>query len=439
MDDFVHTLIMEFEFLRFCGCSDAAYGRLKACIHTCGEAGRSYEFSPCRMPVGCVPEHCVLGFYEKEGQFLLYFRPVPQYRGKDSRLRTFFSRTHCYADFGAMVMDLCALTAPTLFDRLCRELKECVVGQEEAIEATAFKLCGYLGKKQPNRPLSLIFYGSTGVGKSELGKQLAQVLNRCTGQGGYRTVWTELNTFTQAHSSYRLIGAPPGYVGYDDPSVLEEVRNHPEIVFCFDELEKAHPEILKIFMSILDEGRCTAHRADEQGNRELDFRRCVFVFTTNAPLAHSTVSLGFHASVHRPPLAFPTETGGLSLAQRIFRQDEQARQAMVRSGVLREIAGRFSGLIGFQELDFTARTEVTRRQIIALGREYGLTIQSVSRGICAALTPAEEFSVRSTVGVLEGLFMPLFLSCQRTDAANLPLRLAGTLDCPHLLPINSSV
>ena len=227
-------------------------------------------------------------------------------------------------------------------------------------------------------------------------------------------MWTELNTFTEAHSVHRLTGAPPGYVGYEDQPIFEAVRSNPHTVFMFDELEKAHPEVLKVFMSILDEGRCTARKAGEAGERELDFRRCVFVFTTNADLTTAGGRpLGF--SEYRPlpqrkeaeperEAATPAE-----LAKRLFRENEEARRAMVRLGVLREIAGRFSGIIGFRSLDEGARQAVTVKQIVALGREYGLDILQVAPDTARALTPGRDaLSIRSSVCVLESLLAPLF-------------------------------
>ncbi len=145
-----------------------------------------------------------------------------------------------------------------------------------------------------------------------------------------------------------MTGAPPGYVGYEDQPILEAVRRNPRTVFMFDELEKAHPEVLKVFMSILDEGRCTAHRADEAGERELDFRRCVFVFTTNADLSPSGARpLGFSCRGEAVSQGEKKSATPAELAERLFQENEEARQAMVRQGVLREIAGRFSALIGF--------------------------------------------------------------------------------------------
>lgn len=322
------------------------------------------------------------------------------------------------------------------YSRLRQELGEQVLGQGDAVEAAAFKLWGHICKRHPLRPLSLIFYGPTGVGKSELGKAIAPALNRCLGEERFRLVWTELNTFTQAHSAYRLTGAPPGYVGYDDPPVLEAVRRCPQTVFMFDELDKAHPEVLKIFMSILDEGRCTARREDGAGNRELDFRRCVFLFTTNTDLSvQAPPGLGFAPPQSKGPVPISAPLPGpATLAQRLFHADEAARQALTRSGVLREIAGRFSGLIGFQPLDRSAQEAVTAKQIAALGREYGLNITHVDPAIAHALTPQDTLSPRSSVPMLEGILTPTFLANASLATKRSALRLTGTLERLVLIP-----
>ena len=346
-------------------------------MDACALLGRSYEFNPCRMPAFCRPREAQIGFWRHGDDYLLYFRPVVAYDGPDRRLRDFFGRgaVQRYAGFDALWGCLRGLdgdaAAPRpdadLYLRLRQELETQVLGQTEAVEATAFKLRCHVCKREPLRPLSLIFYGPTGVGKSELGKAVAPVLNRCFGEDRFRPVWTELNTFTQAHSVYRLTGAPPGYVGYDDPPVLEAVRRCPHTVFMFDELDKAHPEVLKVLMSILDEGRCAARREDAQGGRELDFRRCIFLFTTNMDLSGGArPGLGFALPQTRRA---PSPDSTIPLPRRLFQADEAARQALIRSGVLREIAGRFSGLIGFRPLDRDARVAVTVRQIAALGRE----------------------------------------------------------------------
>lgn len=431
---------MDFSF--FCACGPAGYAQLKACVDACASQGRSYAFSSCQLPSGCRPAQTQLGFWrDSGGAYLLYFRPAIRYDGPAPALRDFFGRGNiqCFPSFGALTACLQGLDAAlypdpssALFRRLKGGLQRRVLGQEAAVEAAAFKLWSHICKREPLRPLSLIFYGPTGVGKSELGKAIAPVLNDCLETTRYQPVWTELNTFTQAHSTYRLTGAPPGYVGYDDPPVLEAVRRCPYSVFMFDELDKAHPEVLKVFMSILDEGRCTARQADQSGSRELDFRRCIFLFTTNTDLSdQGPRRLGFS-----PPgeNARPLVSDAAPLAQRLFQADESARRALTRSGVLREIAGRFSGLIGFQELDWQGRAAVTAKQIAALGREYGLEITQVSPAIAQALTPQDALSLRSSVPMLEGLLTPVFLSHTALSGSGTALQLTGTPDRLLLLP-----
>ena len=427
------------DFAQFFTISPSGCACLKQRVDACAGLGRSYEFDPCHMPAFCRPQEAQIGFWRHGDDYLLYFRPEVVYDGPDPRLRDFFARgaVQRYAGFDALTGCLRGLGVETaalrpdagLYDSLRQELESQVLGQRPAVEAAAFKLRCHVCKREPLRPLSLIFYGPTGVGKSELGKAIAPALNRCLGEDRFRPVWTELNTFTQAHSVYRLTGAPPGYVGYDDPPVLEAVRRCPHTVFMFDELDKAHPEVLKVFLSILDEGRCTARREDEQGSRELDFRRCIFLFTTNTDLSGAVrLGLGFAPPQTRrePPPDRP-----LPLAQRLFQADEAARQSLIRSGVLREIAGRFSGLIGFRPLDRDARVAVTVKQITALGREYGLNIAQVDPGLAQALTPRDALSPRSAVPMLEGLLTPVFLSQAAGQSA---LRLTGTQSQPALVP-----
>lgn len=428
------------EFSHLCACGPSGYAQLKQKVDACARLGRSYEFAGCALPPGCTPSQAQVGFWRTGEDYLIYFRPAVAYGGTDPRLNEFFLRgaVQRYAGFQAMtdcLRDLdSAFTAPKpdLFQQLKAGLQSQVLGQEEAVEAAAFKLRGHICKRTPLRPLSLIFYGPTGVGKSELGKAVAPALNKCLGEDRFRLVWTELNTFTQAHSVYRLTGAPPGYVGYDDPPVLEAVRRCPHTVFMFDELDKAHPEVLKALMSVLDEGRCTARQEDTQGNRELDFRRCVFLFTTNTDLSGKERQLGFappKPGKAAPPCPLPASA---SLAQRLYQADESARLALARSGVLREIAGRFSGLIGFHPLSSGARVRVTAKQIAALGREYGLEVVQVAPGIAQALTPREAVSPRSTVPMLEGVLTPVFLAYR--PLAGAALRLEGTIDHPYLVP-----
>ena len=457
---------MEVNFSTFCGAEPAFYEALRRRVDLCGQSGRGCEFSLCALPPGCQPRYAALGFARREGgAYLLYWRPAVRYTGTDGVLRALFARSawrfDTYGQLAARLRTLRPAKAveaavfpvlepspepkPTpnpepapapeqmgaLFPRLVRELGARVLGQERAVEAAAFRLCAHIGKSAPARPLSLILYGPTGVGKSELAKAVAPALERC-GVPRCQTVWTELNTFTQPHSVHRLIGAPPGYVGYDDPPIFEAVRENPRTVFLLDELDKAHPEVVKMFLSVLDEGRVTARRPGKDGERELDFRQCVFIFTTNADLSdRGGRSVGFSTDSPKQETAAPA-----TLAERLYQENESARRAMVRQGVLSEIAGRFTGLIGFQPLTLAARRDITRKQLRALGREYGVVIADAESDTVAALTPeAGGLSVRSSVAVLEGLLAPLLSQWAGSGAA---LWLSGRPDALRLTPVQGA-
>ncbi|UJW83922.1 ATP-dependent chaperone ClpB [Devosia sp. SL43] len=150
-----------------------------------------------------------------------------------------------------------------------------VIGQAEAVAAVAKAVRrSRAGLQDPNRPIgSFIFLGPTGVGKTELTKSLAQFLF----DDETAMVRLDMSEFMEKHSVARLIGAPPGYVGYDEGGVLTEaVRRRPYQVVLFDEIEKAHPDVFNILLQVLDDGRLT----DGQG-RTVDFRNTVIILTSN--------------------------------------------------------------------------------------------------------------------------------------------------------------
>ncbi len=155
------------------------------------------------------------------------------------------------------------------------ELRRRVIGQVEALEAIANSVRrARAGLQDPERPIgSFIFLGPTGVGKTETARSLAETLF----DDEHCMIRVDMSEFMEKHSVSRLIGAPPGYVGYDEGGYLTEaVRRRPYSVILFDEIEKAHPEIFNIFLQILDDGRLT----DGQG-RTVDFRNTVLIMTSN--------------------------------------------------------------------------------------------------------------------------------------------------------------
>ncbi len=154
-------------------------------------------------------------------------------------------------------------------------LKSRVIGQDEAVNAVARAIRrGRTGLKDPNRPVgSFIFLGPTGVGKTELSKALAEAMFGDESA----MIRVDMSEYMESHSTSKLIGSPPGYVGYDEGGQLtEKIRRHPYSVVLFDEIEKAHPDVFNILLQILDDGILT----DAQGRR-VDFKNTVIIMTSN--------------------------------------------------------------------------------------------------------------------------------------------------------------
>jgi len=170
-------------------------------------------------------------------------------------------------------------------------LREHIIGQDEAIAAVSSAIRrNRVGVASKRKPVSFIFVGSTGVGKTELVKRLASDLFNSPES----LIRLDMSEFMEKHSVSRIIGSPPGYVGYDEAGQLtEKIRRKPYSVILFDELEKAHPDVLNVLLQILDDG----HITDAQG-RTINFENTVIVMTSNAGSDRSTGALGFGRSAN---------------------------------------------------------------------------------------------------------------------------------------------
>ena len=198
--------------------------------------------------------------------------------------------------------------------RLEKELHKRVIGQDEAVKSVAQAVKrGRIGLKDPNRPIgSFLFLGPTGVGKTELSKALAEAVFGSE----QAMIRVDMSEYMEKHSVSKLIGSPPGYVGYDEGGQLsEKVRRNPYSVLLFDEIEKAHPDVFNILLQVLDDG----HITDAHG-RKVDFKQTIIIMTSNA---------GAQTIIEPKKLGF------------MSNQDEKQDYDRMKSGVMEEVRRLF--------------------------------------------------------------------------------------------------
>lgn len=179
----------------------------------------------------------------------------------------------------------------TQLKNLAEDLKKQVIGQDNAVEKVAKAIRrNRIGLGKQNRPIgSFLFVGPTGVGKTELAKQLAEELFGSTDA----MIRFDMSEYMEKHSIAKLIGSPPGYVGYEEAGQLtEKVRRNPYSLILLDEIEKAHPDVMHMFLQILDDGRLT----DAKG-RTVSFKDTIIIMTSNAGTGNVEASVGFGASL----------------------------------------------------------------------------------------------------------------------------------------------
>jgi len=213
------------------------------------------------------------------------------------------------------------------FEKLSRledNLKTRIVGQDEAVRAVVRAIKrNRAGISYKRKPVSFIFAGPTGVGKTELVKTIAAELFHTP----ETLIRLDMSEFMEKHSVSRIIGAPPGYVGYDEAGQLtEKIRRHPYSVVLFDEIEKAHPDVLNILLQILDDGRIT-----DAGGKTVNFENVILIMTTNAGSDRTSSAIGFFED-------------GKSLAE---SKTEKALSSFLRP----EFINRVDEIITFRSLD----------------------------------------------------------------------------------------
>src|SRR5690606_37516741 len=247
--------------------------------------------------------------------------------------------------------------------RMEEELKEHIVGQDEAITAIAKAVRrARAGLKDPRRPIgSFIFLGPTGVGKTELTKALASFLFGCEDA----VVQLDMSEFVERHNVVRLVGSPPGYVGYDDAGQLTEaIRRRPYSIVVFDEIEKARPAAFNILLQIMEEG----HLSDAKGH-QVDFRNAIIIMTSNvgAETIQRGPNLGF---------SFQRDVGAQDDAQ--YKEMRKKLLDELKRKFRPEFINRVDSIIVFRELsqeDIHNIVDIVVERVNERLLEYGLRIK----------------------------------------------------------------
>lgn len=241
-------------------------------------------------------------------------------------------------------------------DELATELKRDIYGQDEAIKKISELISANLRRKKPEVEV-IVFFGPTGVGKTEVGKALPGALEKLTGQVyGFHQI--ALNEFVGEHSVNRFFGSPPSYVGYKEPTVFEPVRSNPYQVFLLDEIEKATDRIYTGLMECFSSG--VVHLADN--SPDIDLSHVIFVITSNIPVDMKAYE---EASA--------------------FRKKEICRNTLAKACGHPEIAGKITNCLAFRELPVDALTDIVSKFVVEELQNYEMKLEHMDEELMVQL------------------------------------------------------
>lgn len=281
--------------------------------------------------------------------------------------------------------------------RLSDALRRHVLGQEHAVGILASVMASHFARVRPARPAVAFAVGPSGVGKTRTAEMLAQAL-RDFGIS-YHFLRLDMSEYQEQHRVSQLLGAPQGYIGYGQGSqLLDTLRANPRTIVLFDEIEKAHPAILRALMNCMDAGRLSAAAQASEG-REVDCRQAVLAFTSNVAAAEILDEI---------------ESRDAFGNRRV--EDEVCRRRLHAAGIAPEIVGRIGHFLVFRPLSDETRAEIAALAITEIAGEYGLNVSYVEPSVIIDLMQnagSQSFGARPANFLIDEALGRVFASAAR--------------------------
>jgi hypothetical protein len=299
------------------------------------------------------------------------------------------------------------LNEDTLFDKMRAQ----VLGQEDALRALVATTVRHCARKKPTRPAVLFSIGPSGVGKTRTAEVLANALREFDAQEyGYQFLRLDMTEYQEPHRVSQLIGAPQGYIGHGQGSqLLDALRSNPRTIVLFDEIEKAHPAILKVLMNAMDAGRLSTADKSTQG-REIDCRMAIFVFTSN-----------LDSKAILDELESRQAFGDRGI------EDEVCRRRLRAAGIAPEIVGRIGRFLVFRSLSPEIRAEIVTLAVAEVAEEFGLKVARVDPQVIVDLmrkARSDDFGVRPERSLIDDVLGGAFAEAAKNGLPN-PVKVIG--------------
>lgn len=403
-------------------------------------SGTCVVFYDEEMPPGASPTRARVGFQvNRDGSVFLYVDKGIQYSGShptvrewlESGGRWFPSFAHlkrwvrevlrsCYPPRVEELTDLAAIqqtmrqhgaSLSASEEALFHELSAEVRGQDRALRTLARAISHHLAKGRPRRPLTLFAVGSTGVGKTKSAEVLSRALRKLDSCGTeYSYVRLDMVEYQEPGSTHKLFGAPQSYIGYGEGAqLIDALVANPKTVVLFDEIEKAHSDVWRALMNVMDAGRISSPSM-RSGGREVDCRAAVFFFTSNLDASGIIKELQEHDAFGNP-----------------VSVDEVCRTRLRRSGVAPELVGRIGRFLVFEPLTAEARIEITALSIVRVASEYGVSVSRIAPAVISALLrrgQTDGFGARPIEYLAEDMLAATFAEAA-ASYGSLPIEVTG--------------